>query len=92
MKRGLLIPIFLFLFIIPSRVVALSCEGLNVRYFLACEEGSCKGFKVSEEYKGGACQRLPYVIDLKKDEGRQIHDYLLESGENDVRVENKRLT
>lgn len=77
MKRALLISFFLlFLFIIPSRVVAFSCGGLNAKYFLACEEGSCEGFKVIEEYMGGACQRLPYVVDLKKDESRQIHDFL----------------
>jgi hypothetical protein len=76
-KRGLFIAAFLlFLFTIPPQVFALSCVELDVTYFLTCEAGSCDGFKVREEFKGGGCQRVPYVVDLKTDEAHQIHDHL----------------
>ncbi|MCP4425740.1 MAG: hypothetical protein GY803_14685 [Chloroflexi bacterium] len=77
MKRILLISIFLLLlFFVPSQIFAMECIELNVKVFLACEENNCAGFSVREKYKGGVCERLPYVFDLKENNGDKIHNYL----------------
>lgn len=76
MKRILIITFLLLLLLIPARAFALSCVELNIRYFIVCTDGICDGFKVEEEPKGGACNRIPYVVELKEGEAQQIYHHL----------------
>lgn len=71
----------LLLFLLPRSTSALGCDDLKVHFYLDCEDGSCEGFQVTEEYIERACGPwLPQVMDLSSEEAEKISTYLQNVG------------
>lgn len=65
-----------FLFLLTHQAAAMGCDGPKVKYYLDCQDGSCKGFKTTEGFTSEACGRSLQFADVGSEEADKIITYL----------------